>query len=154
LQEAAKARGEPMTREDADYAIDKALATGLLDSKRIFLTLSRVQHVRYVQLPQEFLAGHMLSGDAPLKEIVADRALTVLRRLCKRGTLIKHGRKPGEAAEELWIIAGRLSGKTRAIGTLAAYLAGCCDYRDCLGPGERRRVADHGGEYVAGGAVL
>lgn len=32
LQEAAKARGEPMTREDCDYAIDKALATGLLDS--------------------------------------------------------------------------------------------------------------------------
>jgi hypothetical protein len=27
-----KARGEPMTREDSDYAIDKALATGLLDS--------------------------------------------------------------------------------------------------------------------------
>jgi len=32
LQEAAKARGETMTKEDADYAIDKALATGLLDS--------------------------------------------------------------------------------------------------------------------------
>jgi hypothetical protein len=32
LQEAAKARGEPMTREDADYAIDKSLAPGLLDS--------------------------------------------------------------------------------------------------------------------------
>lgn len=32
LQEAAKARGEPMTREDADYAIDKSLASGLLDS--------------------------------------------------------------------------------------------------------------------------
>jgi hypothetical protein len=31
LQEAAKARGEPLTREDADYAIDKALASGLLD---------------------------------------------------------------------------------------------------------------------------
>ena len=44
---------------------------------------------------------------------------------------------PGEAVEELWVIAGRRSGKTRAIGTLAAYLAGCCDYRDCLGPGER-----------------
>jgi hypothetical protein len=44
---------------------------------------------------------------------------------------------PGEAAEELWIIAERRSGKTRAIGTLAVYLAGCCDYRDCLGPGER-----------------
>ena len=32
LQEAAKARGEAMTKEDADYYIDKALATGLLDS--------------------------------------------------------------------------------------------------------------------------
>jgi hypothetical protein len=32
LQEAAKARGEAMTREDADYVIDKALATGQLDS--------------------------------------------------------------------------------------------------------------------------
>ena len=32
LQEAAKARGEPMTREDADYAIDKSPASGLLDS--------------------------------------------------------------------------------------------------------------------------
>ena len=32
LQEAAKARGEPMTKEDAEYCIDKALATGVLDS--------------------------------------------------------------------------------------------------------------------------
>ena len=32
LQEAAKARGEPMTKEDADYCIDKALANGVLDS--------------------------------------------------------------------------------------------------------------------------
>jgi hypothetical protein len=44
---------------------------------------------------------------------------------------------PDEAVEELWVIAGRRSGKTRAIGTLAAYLAGCCDYRAILGPGER-----------------
>ena len=32
LREAAKARGEAMTKEDADYYIDKALATGQLDS--------------------------------------------------------------------------------------------------------------------------
>jgi hypothetical protein len=44
---------------------------------------------------------------------------------------------PGEAVEELWLIAGRRSGKTRAIGTLAAYLAACVDYRPVLGPGER-----------------
>ena len=30
-------------------------------------------------------------GDAAFKEIVADRALTVLRRLAKRGTVVKHG---------------------------------------------------------------
>jgi hypothetical protein len=44
---------------------------------------------------------------------------------------------PAEAVEECWIIASRRSGKTRAIGTLAAYLAGCCDHHDVLGPGER-----------------
>jgi hypothetical protein len=32
LQEAAEARGEPMTKEEANYFIDKALATGVLDS--------------------------------------------------------------------------------------------------------------------------
>jgi hypothetical protein len=32
LQEAAKARGETLTREDVDYLIDKALAIGVLDS--------------------------------------------------------------------------------------------------------------------------
>ncbi len=44
---------------------------------------------------------------------------------------------PSEPADELVVIAGRRSGKTRAIGTLAAYLAGCVDYRAVLGPGER-----------------
>ncbi len=32
LQEAAKARGEPITREDAEYTIDKSLAIGAIDS--------------------------------------------------------------------------------------------------------------------------
>jgi hypothetical protein len=32
LQAAAEARGEPMTRDEADYFVDKALATGGLDS--------------------------------------------------------------------------------------------------------------------------
>ena len=32
LQAAASARGEPMSREDCDYIIDRALATGGLDS--------------------------------------------------------------------------------------------------------------------------
>jgi hypothetical protein len=33
----------------------------------------------------------MPTGDAALKEIVAARALTVLRRFAKRGTAVKHG---------------------------------------------------------------
>jgi hypothetical protein len=41
LQEAAKARGEPMTKEDVDYRIDKALATGVLDSAGDFNFIAR-----------------------------------------------------------------------------------------------------------------
>ena|GEM_PF-5294007 len=33
----------------------------------------------------------MSFGDAAFKEIVANRVLTVLRRLAKRGIVIKHG---------------------------------------------------------------
>jgi hypothetical protein len=36
-------------------------------------------------------AKEMPPGDAAFKEIVAERALTVLRRLVKRGGLVKHG---------------------------------------------------------------
>jgi hypothetical protein len=36
-------------------------------------------------------AKGMPPGDAAFKEIVAARALTVLRRLAKRGTAVKHG---------------------------------------------------------------
>jgi hypothetical protein len=36
-------------------------------------------------------AKGMPSGDTAFKEIVAVRALTVLRRLVKRGTVVKHG---------------------------------------------------------------
>jgi hypothetical protein len=36
-------------------------------------------------------AKGMPAGDAQLKEIVAERALTVLRRLATRGTVIRHG---------------------------------------------------------------
>lgn len=39
--------------------------------------------------------------------------------------------------EELWGIIGRRGGKTRAAGTLGAYVAGLCDHTDKLAPGER-----------------
>jgi hypothetical protein len=44
--------------------------------------------------------------------------------------------EPGVRCLELVIVAGRRSGKTRALATLAAYLAGLCDYRDVLVAGE------------------
>ncbi|QBR72163.1 hypothetical protein CU048_13780 [Beijerinckiaceae bacterium] len=44
---------------------------------------------------------------------------------------------PTEPCGELWIIAGRRSGKSLIIAIIASYLAACCDYRAVLGPGER-----------------
>jgi len=45
--------------------------------------------------------------------------------------------EPRQRVEELWAIVGRRGGKTRAAGTLAAYLAGLVDHTDALAPGER-----------------
>ena len=47
---------------------------------------------------------------------------------------------PADAVEELWVIAGRRGGKTRAAAILAAYLAALRDYRKVLAPGERATV--------------
>ena len=45
--------------------------------------------------------------------------------------------EPQERVDELWGICGRRSGKTRAAGVLASYLATCVDWGDVLAPGER-----------------
>ena len=44
---------------------------------------------------------------------------------------------PVSSVEELWIIAGRRSGKSLGISVLAAYLSACVDWRDNLARGER-----------------
>jgi hypothetical protein len=44
---------------------------------------------------------------------------------------------PQAPVEELWIIAGRRSGKLLGIAVLAAYLSACVDYRAVLSNGER-----------------
>jgi hypothetical protein len=46
-------------------------------------------------------------------------------------------REPLARADEFIVIAGRRSGKSRAIGVLLSYLAGLVDYSDVLVPGER-----------------
>jgi hypothetical protein len=44
---------------------------------------------------------------------------------------------PAEPCEEVWIVAGRRSGKSLGVVVLAAYLSACCDYRGALARGER-----------------
>src|SRR4029453_13909123 len=44
---------------------------------------------------------------------------------------------PSERVDELWCCVGRRGGKSRAMSTLAVYLAGLCDYSDKLARGER-----------------
>lgn len=46
-------------------------------------------------------------------------------------------REPLERVEELWLIFGRRSGKTRAAAVLGAYIAALCDHSAVLAPGER-----------------
>lgn len=45
--------------------------------------------------------------------------------------------EPLERVEEFWGIVGRRGGKTRAAGTVAAYVGGLCDHSGYLAPGER-----------------
>lgn len=52
-------------------------------------------------------------------------------------TLTGRDQEPGEPVEELWAIVGRRGGKTRAAGTLGAYVAALCDHGAYLAPGER-----------------
>jgi hypothetical protein len=49
-------------------------------------------------------------------------------------------REPGQRVEELVAVVGRRGGKSRAIAALAGYLAGLCDHRNVLAPGERALV--------------
>ncbi len=45
-----------------------------------------------------------------------------------------------EPVREFWGVVGRRGGKSRAMGTLAAYLSGCVDHRGVLAPGQRGRL--------------
>ena len=68
--------------------------------------------------------------------------------------------EPLTPVEELHAYAGRRSGKTKAVATLAIYLAALCDYSDRLSIGERAVVAvlsasvwqaQRAFQYIAGG---
>ena len=46
-------------------------------------------------------------------------------------------REPLQRVDQFAAVIGRRGGKSRAIATLATYIAGLCDHRDALVPGER-----------------
>jgi hypothetical protein len=91
-------------------------------------------------LADDQMFGTILSGDswaawrviliAAMGEPLTDDERVVFKELTGRD------REPGERVDELWCVIGRRGGKTRAIATLAAYLAALCDFEDILAPGE------------------
>lgn len=51
--------------------------------------------------------------------------------------LTRREREPLMRVEEAWFCVGRRGGKTRAMGTAAAYIGALCDHTDTLATGER-----------------
>ena len=61
---------------------------------------------------------------------------------------------PQEPVSELWILAGRRSGKTVTIAALACYLAACVDWRHVLTRGERGTVVILAGTVVQARSMM
>jgi hypothetical protein len=104
------------------------------------------------------LLGQALAGDswsgwralllAALGEKLTDEERAHFRRLTQR----EH--PPETGAEEIWCIAGRRGGKSRAIAVLICYLAALCDYRDKLSAGEKGIVLCLAPSQTQAGVVL
>jgi hypothetical protein len=87
------------------------------------------------------LLGAVMAGDswlawrsillAAMGESLTAGELATFTRLTGRTT------PPPGRVEELWGVIGRRGGKSSAIAALAIYLAGLCDYKDSLSPGEK-----------------
>ena len=82
------------------------------------------------------LAGDLWAAWRVLLIAIVGEDLTEAERVIFKA-LTGRDREPGEPVLEFWGVIGRRGGKSRAAGVLAAYLAGCCDWRHILAPGER-----------------
>jgi len=71
---------------------------------------------------------------AAMGEPLAKDELAIFRRFTGRSVA------PTKRADEAWIVAGRRAGKTRAMASLATYLAALCDHRYHLARGQRGYV--------------
>jgi hypothetical protein len=77
LQKAATARGAKLTKEDANYAIDKALATGLLDSNG-----NLNFHMRGTR--EEIIAGILTTAKAWGQLMTCDQAERIADRAIRK----------------------------------------------------------------------
>jgi hypothetical protein len=90
------------------------------------------------------LLGTILPGDswmpwrtvliAAMGEKLTDDERVIFKQLSGRDA------EPGERVDEFWGVVARRGGKTRAISTLAVYVAALCDFSDVVAPGERPLV--------------
>src|SRR6516165_9704399 len=86
------------------------------------------------------LLGTALAGDSWLAwrvlliaaagESLTDAERAVFTKLTSRA------REPGKPVHELIAVVGRRGGKSRAMAVLLCWIAGLCDHRDMLAPGE------------------
>jgi hypothetical protein len=77
-----------------------------------------------------FLAMKTLLIAAMGEPLITDAERTMYTKLTQRET------SPTQRVSELCIVAGRRGSKSRGLSVLAAYIAGLCDWRENLVPGE------------------
>lgn len=92
-------------------------------------------------LADEALLGSVLKGSSwhPWRTVLT-AAMGEALNDDERATFAKltgREREPLRRVEEAAFVVGRRGGKSRAMATLACYIAGLCDHRDVLVPGER-----------------
>ena len=91
-------------------------------------------------LADKNLLGRSLPGESwlPWKVLLigsmGEPLLDIERPIWK--SLTQREREPLERADEVAYIIGRRGGKTEAVATVGAWIAGCCDFSDVLVPGE------------------
>lgn len=92
-------------------------------------------------LADDRLLGTMMQGpswDVWKALLIASRGETLTEaEMALYGARTGRDAAPDEPLDELWLVAGRRSGKTVSAAVLSMYLAALCDWSDVLSRGER-----------------
>src|SRR5262245_19279717 len=99
-------------------------------------TIAMRKALAYPQLLGGALKGESWLAWRTLLIAAMGEPLTNAERTLFR-SLTGREREPEEQVRELTAVVGRRGGKSRAMATLATYIAGLCDHSGALSPGER-----------------